>query len=313
MPVKPGTARPERGENAVNIHKLEVFLTLADTLNFTQTAQLLYISQTAVSQQIRSLEEELDAELFARSSRSVRLTDAGEAFRAHAQLLFQQYRDMLDAIAPYTRQRHPLRIEYTGPIEQEVLRQAIAHYRFAVPHALLTLRYASQTRAKNDLINGACDVVFSVEEEMEHEAVTAIPVCSNPVCVAVSAQSELAHYPKLTVQDLRSRKVILLTQDSAQRGNQHVRRMLADLGFSPEQVEETNSIESQLFLIEMDMGISLLPAAEVLARRSIAFVSLEGLETVHRISLIYRTMTPQLEAFIEAAGLEGPSIPKGNR
>ena len=297
----------------MNIHKLEVFLTLADTLNFTRTAQLLYISQTAVSQQIRSLEEELDAELFVRNSRSVRLTDAGEAFRSHAQQLFQQYRDMLDTIAPYTRQRHPLRIEYTGPIEQEVLRQAIGHYRFAVPHAQLMLRYASQTRAKNDLINGACYVVFSVEEEMEHEAVTAIPVCSNPLRVAVSAQSELAHYPKLTVQDLRARKVILLTQDSAQRGNQHVRRMMVGLGFSLDQVEETNSIESQLFLIEMDMGISLLPAADALARRSIAFVPLEGLTTVHRIFLFYRMLTPQIETFIEMAGLVDPSIQKRNR
>ena len=63
----------------------------------------------------------------------------------------------------------------------------------------------------------------------------------------------------------------------------------------------------------MDMGISLLPAADALARRSIAFVPLEGLTTVHRIFLFYRVLTPQIETFIEMAGLVDPSIQKRNR
>ena len=124
----------------MNINKLEIFLTLARTLNFTKTAQELYISQTAVSQQIRALEEELDCELFTRSSRSVRLTEAGRALQVHAESFLGKYQEMLDAVRPYTRKRQPLRITYCGPIEQEFLRRVIAHYRYLAPHAQLSVR-----------------------------------------------------------------------------------------------------------------------------------------------------------------------------
>jgi len=296
----------------MNINKLEIFLTLARTLNFTRAAQELYISQTAVSQQIRSLEEELDCELFVRSSRSVRLTDAGRAMEAHAAEFLSKYQEMLDAVKPYTRKRQPLRIVYCGPIEQDFLRRVIEHYRFVAPHAQLSIRYASQTRAKYDLLSGACDAVFSVGAELLSEAVTAIPVCKNPVCVAVSARSELAHYPQLTMEDILGKKMILLTPDSAEKGSMHLRRMLESMGFKPEQIEEADSIETQLFLIEMGMGISFLPANEALRHGRIAFVPLEGKHTMHEISMFYRTHTAQLEELIETVRTESGLIGKGN-
>lgn len=68
----------------MKIQQISYFVTLARTLSFTNTAEIHYVSQTAVSQQIRLLEEDLDAQLFVRSNRHVTLTPAGRRFYEQA-------------------------------------------------------------------------------------------------------------------------------------------------------------------------------------------------------------------------------------
>ena len=147
---------------------------------------------------------------------------------------------------------------------------------------------------------------------MKDDAVTAVSVCRNPVCAAVSAHSELAHYPQLTMEDIRSQKFILLTPDSAEKGNERVRGMLARLGVRPEQIEEADSIETQVFLIEMGMGVSFLPASEALGQGRIAFVPFKGMSGMHEIFMFYQTATAQMERFIEAVQMERELIGKSN-
>ena len=71
----------------MNLNKLQYFLSVAECLNFTEAARRHYISQTAMSQQILALEQELGVTLFHRSHRQVTLTPAGTALVAEAQTL----------------------------------------------------------------------------------------------------------------------------------------------------------------------------------------------------------------------------------
>ncbi|MGU5212885.1 LysR family transcriptional regulator, partial [Escherichia coli] len=64
----------------MNIRYVRYFLAVAEHQGFTRAAEALHISQPALSQQIRMLEESLDAQLFDRSGRHIHLTDAGEVF-----------------------------------------------------------------------------------------------------------------------------------------------------------------------------------------------------------------------------------------
>ena len=79
----------ERTSIPMNQKQLEIFTTLAQTLNFTKTAEQLFLSQTTVTLQIHALEEELQAKLFDRTSRSVRLTYAGSVFLEGAQKILK--------------------------------------------------------------------------------------------------------------------------------------------------------------------------------------------------------------------------------
>ena len=68
----------------MNTTQLECFVTVAENLNFARAASILHITQPAVTHQIVSLEEELDAKLFIRTTRSVKLTPEGWSFLADA-------------------------------------------------------------------------------------------------------------------------------------------------------------------------------------------------------------------------------------
>ena len=74
----------------MTIHQLQSFLAVAEKQSFTAAADTLYISQSALSQQIRQLEHQLGFQLFDRSTRQVTLTEAGRSFYRNAQQLLDQ-------------------------------------------------------------------------------------------------------------------------------------------------------------------------------------------------------------------------------
>lgn len=124
----------------MNEHQLLCFLTVSRTLNFSAAARELYCTQPALSYQIRSLEKELDAALFRRTTTQVALTEAGRALLPHAEDL---YRGILNArtalkgfgthhtltlrLPPVLLQRDPI-----YPILMARLHAALPGYEFKV-------------------------------------------------------------------------------------------------------------------------------------------------------------------------------------
>ena len=97
----------------MKLQQISYFVTLAKTLNFTRTAEAHYVSQTAVTQQIRQLEEELGTLLFVRSNRSVSITPAGRGFYEHAVKIL----DLVELAKNQARE---------APLEQEKLTIGVA-------------------------------------------------------------------------------------------------------------------------------------------------------------------------------------------
>jgi DNA-binding transcriptional LysR family regulator len=93
----------------LSVHQLNVFLIAADTLNFTQTAKMLHLTQSNVSQHIKSLEGQLGVELFHRKGRTIELTTAGEVLLPHA-------RDIVGGALRATEQMELLKSEVHGSL-----------------------------------------------------------------------------------------------------------------------------------------------------------------------------------------------------
>ncbi len=100
----------------MNTTQLECFTTLANTLNYVRTADALGLTQPAVSRQIQSLEQELGARLFNRTTRSVSLTQVGAQFLPEATGMLNTYYHSMEWISSFHRSiRHVLRIGYSDP------------------------------------------------------------------------------------------------------------------------------------------------------------------------------------------------------
>ena len=83
----------------MEIWQLRTFCEIADTLNFTKASEKLHLTQSAVSHQIKALEDELGVSLFIRAKRGVLLTDAGKAALEHAKRILSEAEEMREQVA----------------------------------------------------------------------------------------------------------------------------------------------------------------------------------------------------------------------
>ncbi|MDO4620811.1 MAG: LysR family transcriptional regulator [Lachnospiraceae bacterium] len=151
----------------MNIGQLECFVSLASTLNFMQTANELGLTQPAVSKQIKSMEEELGAPLFLRTSRSVSLTQIGTQFLPEATDMLNIFYRSKEWISSYnTEQRNALKIGYSDPLQLNLISPILKNvvnedqFRRLIPELLCDQTDANLSR----LQKGQLDVVIGMKD-----------------------------------------------------------------------------------------------------------------------------------------------------
>ena len=130
----------------MNMQQLECFATLAKTLNYAKTAEQLSLSQPAVSRQIQSLETELNAKLFNRTTRSASLTPVGFQFLDDAQQMLSLYYHSLEWISTFHQQKRTvLRIGYADShancLISKILTPVLAENTNIVPELIQKVKY----------------------------------------------------------------------------------------------------------------------------------------------------------------------------
>jgi DNA-binding transcriptional LysR family regulator len=175
----------------MEIRQLRYFLTVADELHFGRAAQRLHIVQSAVSQQLRRLERELGVDLFDRTTRTVRLTEAGRRLLPHA-------RQVLAAVAQAHTAIDDLRTERAGTVRLGTstglgarLEAVLAEFALLAPDAQLELVTCPvETRLKR-VGRGELDGALVRGERTEPE-LALLPLWEDALVAAVPARHDLA-------------------------------------------------------------------------------------------------------------------------
>ncbi|MBR1402742.1 MAG: LysR family transcriptional regulator [Treponema sp.] len=149
----------------MNTTQLECFVSLASTLNFAKTAEQVYLTQPAVTKEIQSLESELSAKLFIRTTRSVSLTDVGRQFLPEANSILNSYYHAKDWIASFhSKSKNTLRIGYKDshnlPFIQAVLSEIKGDFERLIP----TFSLDQPDTNLNRLVHGQVDVVIGMKD-----------------------------------------------------------------------------------------------------------------------------------------------------
>ncbi len=143
----------------MDIRSLQLFLSLADSLSFSRTAEQRHLSLSAVSRGLQRLEDELGQRLFERDKRTVRLTRAGEQFLAYAQRAVSDWEQLLGDFQPDPDHlRGEVRIYCSVTASYSVLAPILEQFRSRYPGIEIQLHTGDQADAISRVHTGSDDI-----------------------------------------------------------------------------------------------------------------------------------------------------------
>lgn len=246
----------------MTIVQVQYALEVARCLNISHAAKRLFVTQSALSQQIARLEGELGYVLFQREVHGLRLTKEGEAFcrgaapAVEAWTQFSQY-----ALSLSTSSRRSLRIVIGPRVYSNRLFGDIVQYFDTHPNINVTFVTEAGCDFFADLKSGAIDLAldrlpFDEDTEDKNPFYSCVLVQERQ-CVLVSNESPLAAKESLSIQDLQGMPLISGLEDSAEEKT--LREVCRQSGISLSRVYRSDGIETNVFLVRQGKGVMLGP------------------------------------------------------
>jgi DNA-binding transcriptional LysR family regulator len=255
----------------VELRQIRSFLSIAETLHFGRTAELIHISQPALSLQIRGLEEEIGVQLFERNRRKTTLTAAGIAFRGDAAAALSQ----LDQAIRKSRlaangKLGLLRIGFISTAGNEIVPKIVREFSDSNPEVEFSLRSIPTAPQVQMLESGMLDFGFLRLPIGEHPALELLTVHREPFVVVVPSSHKLAKRKKVRLREISGENFVMYQRDYAPGFHDLILGMLRDAGIVPHISQVAAEIATLISLVDAQMGIAVLPASAV--RHSVASV-----------------------------------------
>ena len=193
------------------LKQMKYFMTVVDCHNFTEAAEQCYISQSAISQQIKALEEELGVDLLVRNGRQFSLTSAGEYFYRHGKVLLEE----VERLKEETIRRgedHELNmtVGYPKNFASKELHQAILEFTELYPEVNISIMSGTHEELFEYLIDQQLDIKISEQRRAFHDDYYNYELKHSDCYVEISVKDSLAQKDILTVEDLNTKSCILV-------------------------------------------------------------------------------------------------------
>lgn len=241
----------------MELRQLRYLLTVADEQSFTRAAEKLFVTQSALSQQIQKLEEQVGDPLLERATRQIRLTPAGEILVRHASRMFGE----LDAAQSEIRelrglQRGILRIGVVQTINAMIIPQAVAAFNATYPQVRIQIEELSAGEIERGLQSGELQVgvgfVPTTDPDIEAES-----LFTEEMILIVGREHPLAECETLEFSDLADVSLTLLPIQFC------TRRLIEDFahkaGVSIQVQIEMNTIGALLSIVQNSTLGTILP------------------------------------------------------
>ena len=236
------------------LRQLSYFIAVAEHCGFSRAAAALHVSQPALSQQIRQLEAMLEVQLFDRSGRRIRLTDAGEIWLEYARRALRDLEEGRRAL----HDAEDLRIAMTPTFTTYMLGPLMEAYYRRYPGVKVLIQEMNQERMEAMLLEDELDVGIAFDDSRSQEIVVQ-PLLTETLALMVSRAHPLAGERDLQLQALDAQPLILLSSEFATR--EQIDRYCRLHRLEPDVRMEANSIGAVLSVIRSTTLATLLPAA----------------------------------------------------
>jgi Transcriptional regulator len=201
------------GESYMNFKQLECFVRLSETLNFSETAKLIYMTQPAVTHLIRGLESELQLTLFIRDKRNVTLTPAGVSFYKDAKDILIKSNIAVIKAQKYSDEFYPtISLGYTGTFyELEYLPNIIELYHSIMPNVHLYLQKSDVITKIEKLLDHKLDILFTQYECIkDHPDIQFCSIINGQYACALPKDCALSYEARIKIEQLSNYTLVLL-------------------------------------------------------------------------------------------------------
>jgi DNA-binding transcriptional LysR family regulator len=245
----------------MELRQLRCFLVAADELHFGRAAQRLQMLPSALGRHIRLLEEALGAQLFARTTRAVSLTDAGATLLREARDLL----DRADAIEVRFRKRRavsPTRRFRIGAIDSAAagLLPALLHdVREQHPKIAIQLLEDKTVRLLPKILSGALDLAFVRPPERPDRRLEFLPLFHESAVVAFPEHHRLAARKKVSVADIANEPLIVPDRRSRPHSHDLTVKLFEQTGLAPVIAEVADEKQTIVNLVAAKLGVAIVP------------------------------------------------------
>ncbi|WDU63840.1 transcriptional regulator CynR [Pseudomonas poae] len=281
---------------------IHYFLAVAEHQGFTKAAAALHVSQPALSQQVRQLEESLGAALFDRSGRKTRLTDAGEVYLRYALRAAQELQEGRRAIHDVSDlSRGTLRVAVTPTFTTYLVGPLVEAFHRRYPNITLSVREVAQEPMEHQLLADELDVGIAFDQ-LHAQDIDADPLLVETLALVVGNQHPLAGEQAIGLDALSGESLILLSKEFATR--EQIDRYCNQHGIRPRVVMEANVIGALLEVVRRTALSTLLPAAIARAHPELVAIEL-GPQRLQRTAVLMQRkgvyQSAAARVFIEVA------------
>ncbi|WP_431968642.1 transcriptional regulator CynR [Actinacidiphila sp. bgisy160] len=244
---------------ALELRHLRYLLAVAEHGNFTRAAEDLHISQPTLSQQIKQLERTLGVQLLDRTGRSVRPTDAGQAYLEHARRALRDLAAAERAVHDVQDlSRGHLRLAVTPTFTAYLVGPLVAELNARHPSITLTVTEAPQDRIEAGLADDEIDLAIAFTAPRQ-PGIAATPLFTETLSLVTAAQQAPTHPQPLPVKALDRQHLALLSSDFATRS--HIDAYLTRHRAHPHIAVEANSIQALTEIVQHTRLATVLPEA----------------------------------------------------
>lgn len=287
----------------MDFKKLRTFQCAANTLNFSLASNELGYVQSAVTNQIKALEDELKVKLFERNGRGVQLTPSGQELLKYTEKLMCLREEAKLAVS-HRDADSPIRIGGHETVITYYLPDLISSYRKIEPNIRFSIQSTPVSQIKNDLLSGKLDVAFILEKPFKRSGLYCHTYKDEQIVVVCSPENGLAKNAIIEPQALRH-EPLLLTETGCCYRNQFERILIEAGAYNVQQVSEFISLETIKQCVKLNMGVAALSfaaAKDSLADGSLVALNIEGITMTSNIHMSFnedRLMPQYLRLFLD--------------
>jgi DNA-binding transcriptional LysR family regulator len=245
----------------MDFRELRTFDVVATLMNFNRAAAALHCTQSTVSAQIKSLEEDLGTQVFERLGRRIVLTAAGQELHRHTRRLLGYEQEIRSGVKQMGETLGLISVRAPQSVSDIHLPRILERFCRAYPRVGFDIADCGYYQLPDELRSGAIDAGFLLTMGIESADLHTSVVLTEPLVYVVSPSSELAQRTRLTIEDLEGFTLLVAKHDCAYR--MELDRKLKEARVETAAVIELNSLNAVIQCLKVSLGVALVPQRAV--------------------------------------------------